>query len=140
MSSLVGTWEMIRAEQNGQASPDLVALAVELEFTADTYIVRFAGKEADRGNLSVTENSLTLTGTEGPNVGRTIPCLYQQAGNRLRVCYGLDGKAPASFIPKIGLPSYLATYRRKASTFPQPDGLTKKAVESDQKLSPKSHK
>ena len=115
MSSLAGTWEMIRAEQNGADSPELVALRVELELTADSYLVRFAGKLADRGTYSLADPALTLTGTEGPNHGRTIPCLFELAGDNLRVCYGLDGSAPTAFATTAGAPHYLATYRRKSA-------------------------
>ena len=54
-----------------------------------------------------------LLGAKGPNAGRTIPCIYQLAGNRLRVCYGLDGTTPTAFATTAGSPHYLATYRRK---------------------------
>jgi len=113
MSPLAGTWELIRAEQNGETAPELVALHVELELTADTYVVRFAGKVADRGLFVTAANGLTLTGTEDPNKGRTIPCVFQVVGDRLRVCYGLDGTAPTAFATAAGSPHYLATYRRK---------------------------
>ena len=114
MHDLAGTWEMIRAELGGEDAPDLLALRVELELTADTYVVRFAGKIADRGTYTLTGKTLTLTGTEGPNQGRTIPCLFQLAGGRLRVCYGLGGTAPTAFATAAGSPHYLASYRRKA--------------------------
>ena len=112
MHNLAGTWEMIRAELGGEDAPDLLALGVELELTADTYVVRFAGKVADRGTYALTGKALTLTGTEGPNQRRTIPCLFQLAGDRLRVCYGLGGTAPTAFATAADTPHYLATYRR----------------------------
>ena len=112
-ADLAGTWEMIRAEQNGEESPELVALRVDLTLTADTYVVRFAGKIADRGLFVTAANSLMLTGTEGPNQGRTIPCIFELAGDHLRVCYGLGGSAPEKFSTSAGSPHYLATYRRK---------------------------
>ncbi|MBI5771040.1 MAG: hypothetical protein HZA93_24905 [Verrucomicrobia bacterium] len=113
-ASLPGTWEMIRAEQNGEPSPDLVALRVELELTPAHYVVRFAGRIADRGTwLPAGAGALQLTGTAGPNEGRIIPCIFQLAGDRLRICYGLDGAAPAAFATAAGQSIYLATYRRK---------------------------
>lgn len=112
-ASLTGTWEMIRAEQNGELSPELVALRVELELTSATYVVRFAGQIADQGTISCDAARFTLIGTEGPNAGRTVPCIYQLAGDRLRVCYGLDGIAPTGFSTTAGSAQYLATYRRK---------------------------
>ena len=128
---LHGTWEMIRAESGGEPAIDLLALRVELELTADVYVVRFAGEIADRGTCSHAPApapstsapnpqlahgalALTLTGTAGPNLGRTIPCIYQLAGDRLRICYGMDGTAPTAFASPAGSTHYLATYRRKS--------------------------
>lgn len=116
-AGLPGTWEMIRAEHDGEPSPDLLALRVELHLTPVTYAVRMAGQLADRGTYTHAPDhipaALTLLGVEGPNAGRTIPCIYQLAGNRLRICYGLDGTLPAAFATTPGTPLYLATYRRR---------------------------
>lgn len=115
---LHGTWEMIRAESGGENSPDLIALRVEIEIADAAYIVRFGSQVADRGTLAIASpGALTLTGTEGPNLGRTIPCIYQLAGDRLRICYGMDGTVPEKFASPAGCSHYLATYRRKT---PQP--------------------
>ncbi len=114
---LDGVWEMIRAESGGENSPDLVALKVEFEVGAGTYVVRFAGQVADRGTFIIDARGvLTLTGLESPNHDRTIPCIFQIAGDRLRVCYGLDGIAPSAFASPIGSTHYLASYRRKDRT------------------------
>jgi len=113
-SGLDGTWEMIRAELGGENSPDLLALKVELEVSNRAYTVRFAGQVADRGTVTLgpEEGKLTLVGVEGPNLGRTIPCIYQLVGDRLRVCYGLDGTPPVKFETVAGAADYLAIYRR----------------------------
>ncbi|MFI5356464.1 MAG: hypothetical protein ACHQ4G_03930 [Opitutales bacterium] len=111
--ALLGIWELIRAETGGENSPELLALRVELHLTAGKYAVRFAGQVADRGRYSVADHTLTLVGVEGPTQGRVIPCLFQQVGNRLRICYGLDGTAPVTFATAAGSSHYLATYRRK---------------------------
>ena len=112
--ALPGRWEMIKAELAGEDAPDLLALRVELELTAVSYAVSFAGQVTDRGTYVLAGESLTLTGTAGPNQGRTIPCILQHRGDLLRVCYGLDGTAPVAFATKPGVQHYLATYRRKA--------------------------
>ncbi len=115
--NLDGTWEMIRAELGGEDSPDLLALRVELELAGGAYTVRFAGQVADRGtyacDAACVPATLVISGVAGPNAGRLIPCIYQLAGDRLRVCYGLDGAAPAAFATAAGTQQYLATYRRK---------------------------
>ncbi len=117
--ALHGTWEMIRAESGGEPSTELLALRIELHLTADSYRVHFAGELADQGTYTRgaadPHAALILLGGEGPNVGRTIPCIYQLVGERLRVCYGLDGSTPTEFATTAGSSHYLATYRRKAS-------------------------
>lgn len=113
MSALTGRWEMIKAELAGENAPDMLALRVVLELTAVTYAVSFAGQVADRGTYVLEGTNLTLTGTDGPNRGRTIPCILQQRGDLLRVCYGLDGTPPTEFRTQPGVQHYLATYRRK---------------------------
>ena len=117
-TALHGIWEMIRAESDGEPSADLLALRVELHLAADTYHVHFAGELADQGTYTRTSDSphppLILLGAHGPNAGRTIPCIYQLVGDRLRVCYGLDGTTPTAFATAAGSPHYLAIYRRKS--------------------------
>jgi uncharacterized protein (TIGR03067 family) len=118
-AGLTGTWEMIRAESAGEPSPDLIPLRVELQLTADTYAFHLAGEIADRGTYAVMaaqpHHALALCGTLGPNNGRTIPCIYQLAGDRLRICYGLDENLPSDFKTTADSQLYLATYRRKSA-------------------------
>ncbi|MCX6950655.1 MAG: TIGR03067 domain-containing protein [Verrucomicrobia bacterium] len=115
---LHGIWQMVRAESGGEPSSDLLGLRVELHLSADTYHVHFAGELADQGTYqrgsTEPHSTLILVGAKGPNAGRTIPCIYQLVGDRLRVCYGLDGTTPTAFATTAGSTHYLATYRRKA--------------------------
>lgn len=109
---------MIRAESGGESAPELVVQRTELELRAGEYLVRFDGRTMDRGTFESGAGSdpktLLLRGLAGPNAGRTIPCIYQLVGDRLRVCYGLDGREPAAFVTRGGEARYLATYRRLA--------------------------
>ncbi|HTO04892.1 MAG TPA: TIGR03067 domain-containing protein [Opitutus sp.] len=115
--SLEGTWQMVRAEHAGAEAPQLVAQRTLLEFTRETYLVRFDGDIIDQGRVEVIRSNLLKTvllfGTSGPNRGRTLNCIYQQVGDRLRICYGLDGVQPSEFSTKSGQNRYLAIYRRK---------------------------
>lgn len=113
-AALVGRWELTRAEQDGAAAPELLALQVVLELGPATYRVSFAGRVADQGSYTQAGPALTLVGGPGPNAGRTIPCLVQQRGDLLRICYGLAGAAPTGFTTAPGSGLYLATYRRSA--------------------------
>lgn len=114
--SLLGRWQMTRAEFNGDAAPELVAQRTQLTFTATTYNVRFDGEEMDRGRYELTADlaskTLTLHGDVGPNAGRTIPCIYQLVGDRLRICFGLSGVPPTDFSTAPEQERYLASYRR----------------------------
>lgn len=115
-SVLSGTWQIVKAELAGEEMPAFVAGKVEVELGDGTYAVRFAGQVADRGNFTLaTEGEfrvIQLRGVEGTNAGRTIPAIYQLVGDRLRVCYGLDGVQPGAFATAAGQNLFLATYRR----------------------------
>ena len=106
---------MVRAELDGELAPDLVVEKSAIEFAAGTYAVRFAGEAADRGTFVVSAQTepgtIELRVLEGPNCGRAIPCIFQRRGDRLRVCFGLDGVAPADFSARQGQQRYLVTYR-----------------------------
>ena len=110
---------MVRAQLGGEDAPELVVTKSELELRAGQYIVRFDGKVSDRGCYSAdpagTPHLLTLDGTQGTNAGRTIPCIYQLVGDRLRVCYGFGGTRPTAFVTAPGTKPYLAFYRRKST-------------------------
>jgi uncharacterized protein (TIGR03067 family) len=115
---LEGHWQPVRAELGGLIAPDEVLEKTEVEFAAGRYRVRFAGQIADRGTYRLVQEPgepgrLTLAGVEGTNSGRTIPSLFQLVGNRLRICYGMDGILPLHFAASIGTQDYLVTYRRK---------------------------
>jgi len=115
-----GIWLMVRAELDGEAAPDLVVAKSAIEFAAGRYEVRFDGEAADRGTFAVGATSeygtIELQVLEGPNRGRAIPCIFQRRGDRMRVCYGLDGVVPADFSTGQGRQRYLVTYRLQSGT------------------------
>jgi uncharacterized protein (TIGR03067 family) len=118
-AALAGTWQMLKAELAGEAMPEFAAARIELEIDRRSYHVRFEGQTADRGTYSLepglSPKAMVMVGLEGPNAGRTIPCIYQLAGNRLRVCYGLGGIAPVEFATAKDSTFYMATYQRKTA-------------------------
>ncbi len=115
--SLFGHWQAIRAELSGETAPPEAMLSLELELTPTRYTVRFGNQISDTGRLDQKPGHepgrLELRGTAGPNAGRTIACIYQVMGDRLRICYGLDGRYSADFATTTGDSRYLVTYRRK---------------------------
>lgn len=114
--SIEGLWQMVHAESCGEPAPELVAERTTIELSGGTYRVRFNGEVVDAGSFElggvVTERTLLLRGTSGPNAGRTIPCVFQLRRDRLRVCFGLNGIAPTEFATDARNQRYLATYRR----------------------------
>ena len=94
MNSLEGTWLPLSAELDGEAAPAEVLEQTVFTLASGQYSVRFGGQVSDRGTYEIDEAGLTLSGMDGPNAGKILPCLYQLKGNRLRICFGLGGKRP----------------------------------------------
>lgn len=114
--ALEGRWQPLRAELDGEHAPADALVRMEVELRAGRYVVRFGGEISDEGTYHCATGAeqleLTLAGTAGPNLGRTIPCIVQVAGARLRVCYGFAGDRPDAFAAPAGSGRYLVTYRR----------------------------
>lgn len=113
--SLEGTWKPISAELAGNKFPDEVRDSIRLEIQGDRYTVT-VGEQVDRGTCKLdpkTEpKALDITGTEGPNKGRTILAIYERDGDTLRVCYDLSGRArPAAFKTEAGTQLFLVEYK-----------------------------
>lgn len=111
-----GRWQLIRGEHAGQTMPDMVAEKTVLELLHGTYAVKFGGEAVDTGSYelggAMGGSTVLLRGTTGPNAGRTIPCIYQVQGDRLRMCYGFDGLAPTDYTSNTSNKRYVGTYRR----------------------------
>ncbi len=112
-----GNWQPFKAELGGQAAPALALQSMRLTLRAGQYWVRFAGDIHDRGHYEISDSAtpagLLLQCSHGANNGRNIPAIFQLAGDRLRVCYGLDGRSPEAFATGTDPQRYLVTYRRE---------------------------
>lgn len=111
-----GSWQPVRAELAGQPMPDAVLKAISLKLDHGKYEVLVAG-EPDRGTYTLDSaarpKGMTITGTEGPNHGRTFPAIYELKGDTLWICYDLSGaKRPMEFTSVAGTKLYLVTYIR----------------------------
>ncbi|MES1245799.1 MAG: TIGR03067 domain-containing protein [Acidobacteriota bacterium] len=116
-SSLDGTWLPVTAELGGRMFPDEVRKTIRLVIEGDRYTVT-VGNEVDQGtvrtNPAAMPKEIDVTGTSGPNQGRTIPAIYGRDGDRLRVCYDLSGKSrPTEFKAEEGTQLFLVTYERE---------------------------
>ena len=113
--SLPGKGLPVRADLDGQPAPALALERMEFHLTATDYAVHFGGEPYDCGTFTHTETTLHLTAQKGPNAGRVITAIYQLAGDRLRICYGLDGTSPSDFKTSPASARYLVTYRRHST-------------------------
>lgn len=112
-----GSWTPAKAELGGQPMTDAVLKSISLKLDNGKYEVSVGG-EPDKGIYTIDSTtkpkSMTITGTEGPNSGKTFPAIYELKGDTLRICYDLSGaKRPTEFKSIAGTRLYLVTYNRK---------------------------
>jgi uncharacterized protein (TIGR03067 family) len=119
--ALQGTWLPVKGELGGQAMPEGVLKTIHLVLDDGKYTA-YVGEEPDKGTYTLdaaaTPKGMTVTGTEGPNKGKTFPAIYELGhndnGDTLRICYDLSGaKRPTEFKSVAGTKLYLVTYSRK---------------------------
>jgi uncharacterized protein (TIGR03067 family) len=112
-----GSWLPATAVLSGQPMTEAVLKSISLKLDHGKYEV-FVGSKPDRGTYTLDSASnpkgMTITGTEGPNRGKTFPAIYELKGDTLRICYDLSGaKRPTEFKSLAGTKLYLVTYHRK---------------------------
>jgi uncharacterized protein (TIGR03067 family) len=111
-----GSWTPARAELAGQPMADAVLKSISLKLDNGKYEV-LVGGNPDKGTYTIDPTSkprsMTITGTDGPNNGKTFPAIYELKGDTLRICYDLSGaKRPTEFKSVAGTKLYLVTYNR----------------------------
>jgi uncharacterized protein (TIGR03067 family) len=114
-----GTWLPVEAELGGQKFPDEVLKTLKLMVSDGKYTVT-VGEKIDKGTIKLEPSSkpkaMDVTGTEGPNKGKTFPAIYELTGDTLRVCYDLEGKKrPTEFKTVKDTQQFLVTYKRDKS-------------------------
>ena len=114
---LDGTWVPSEAVLAGKKFADDDIKDIKLVIKGDKYTVT-VGKAVDAGTVKqdakAKPKTLDITGTEGPNTGKTILAIYEHNGETLRVCYDLGGKdRPKEFATKEGTQQFLVTYKRQ---------------------------
>ncbi|HZS44745.1 MAG TPA: TIGR03067 domain-containing protein [Blastocatellia bacterium] len=113
--NIQGTWLPSAAELAGNPFPEEIRKTIKLVVKDDKYIVT-AFQAVDRGeirlNPTASPKELDITGTEGPNQGKTIHAIYERNGNTLRICYDLTGNGrPTGFATQKGTQLFLITYQ-----------------------------
>jgi len=112
-----GSWTPTKAELGGQPMTEAVLKSISLKLDHGKYEVSVGGN-SDKGTYTLDSaskpKSMTITGSEGPNSGKTFPAIYELKGDTLRICYDLSGaKRPTEFKSIAGTKLYLVTYNRK---------------------------
>ena len=115
--TIEGSWLPSAAELAGQKFPDEVRKSIKLVVKGDRYTVT-VGEKADRGtvklNPAAKPKEMDITGTDGPNKGKTFLAIYEHDGDTLRICYDLSGqKRPKEFKTEAGTQLFLVTYKRE---------------------------
>jgi uncharacterized protein (TIGR03067 family) len=111
-----GTWKPISAEFAGAKYPQQVLDMMKLILKGDKYTVDVGG-QMDEGTVTrdpgKSPKTMDITGTNGPNKGKTFLVIYELKGDELRVCYDLSGESrPKEFATKAKTKLFLVTYRR----------------------------
>jgi uncharacterized protein (TIGR03067 family) len=107
--------KMLEGEMAGAKFPPQVTKGIQLMLSPGKYVVNAESK--DEGTVKyypgTSPSAMEITGTAGPNKGKTFPAIYELKGDILTVCYDLSGKArPTEFKSKTGTQLFLATYKR----------------------------
>jgi uncharacterized protein (TIGR03067 family) len=115
--SIDGRWVAASAELGGMPFPDEMRKGIKLVVENGAYTVT-VGPQTDQGRLVVDASkkpaALDITGTQGPNQGKTFLAIYEKSGDTLRICYDLSGKSrPAAFATEKGSQLFLVTYERE---------------------------
>jgi uncharacterized protein (TIGR03067 family) len=112
-----GTWVPSAAELDGEKLPADVIKSIKLVVKDEKYTVT-VGESVDEGTVTLDTSSdprgMEIKGTKGPNMGKTIPAIYELKDDTLKVCYDLnEKKRPAEFKTTAGTNHYLVTYKRE---------------------------
>ena len=112
-----GTWLPVAAELAGKKFPDEVLKLMTLTISDGKYTVTVA-KQIDQGTIKLDPaakpKAIDITGTEGPNKGKTFPAIYELTGDTLRICYDLAGKTrPTEFKTAKDTKQFLVSYKRE---------------------------
>ena len=112
-----GTWTAESAEMAGQPLPEAVRNSIRLVIKGDKYKMTVANQVEEgtsKADATATPKTLDVSGTSGPNKGKTLQAIYELDGDKLKVCYDLSGTArPKEFKTTAGTQLFLVNYKRE---------------------------
>jgi uncharacterized protein (TIGR03067 family) len=121
ISSLAGAWVPVAANVSGK---ELVVAELRVKYLVldghDYSIIDRSNQIVDRGeylvNASSLPSTLDIVGREGPNAGRSMLAIFELQGDRLTVCYDLNGQErPANMEADADQLLLSITYERAGS-------------------------
>jgi len=117
--ALQGSWSVASAELAGKPFPEQIVKNMSLTMKDGRYSV-MVGQTKDEGTAkldsSKTPKTMEITGTDGPNKGKTFLAIYKLNGDSLSICYDLSGKTyPTEFKTKPDTMLFLVEYKRDKS-------------------------
>ncbi len=84
-----GIWTPAKADLGGQPMTEAVLKSISLKLENGKYEVSVGGNP-DKGTYTLDSTSkpksMTIYGTEGPNIGKTFPAIYALKRDTLRIC------------------------------------------------------
>lgn len=113
--SIQGKWVPSAAELGGKMFPEDLRKGMTLVVKDGGYTVGVE-KGTDQGTVKLNPKAkpkeMDVTGTDGPNKGKTFLAIYERDGDTLRICYDLSGKSrPTEFKSTDGTQLFLVTYK-----------------------------
>lgn len=84
LKKLQGKWSPTSGELAGTKLPEDQLKVIQLTLEGEKYAVKI-GDLSDVGTIKIdpskTPRTMDITGTEGPNKGKTIPAIYELSGD-----------------------------------------------------------
>jgi uncharacterized protein (TIGR03067 family) len=107
LKKIQGTWQFVSHEMDGKPMPAEQVAKLKITFTGDKWSVREDAKVVQAGThkFDPTKKPAQVDAvvTEGEGKGSTMLGIYEMKGDKMKVCFDLQGKErPTSFTAKTG--------------------------------------
>lgn len=114
LEAMKGTWSIVSAERNGETVTDTT---VTLAFDGVSKVTVKRGEQLIFDGTVVVDASkspktIDITPESGEQKGKTIPGIYEVAGDSLKVCSGKE--RPTDLTAAAGSGRFLRVYKRAA--------------------------